>query len=181
MPAIESYSFFGSKMPRVLEMTGTRYYETNESTVLHLLSHQPPFSWLTRPLGKLLPTHLSHILSTMVGKNVAAYEPSRQTRSVLLYWRLPEEWAEALHSWVCTLRAIVYRVRSIHAIQATSTGQLNTILTFYDITEPQVESPLLGLPIPLLRKAIAILSKTGRAQLFGVADGEGVRIFAGGK
>jgi ESCRT-II complex subunit VPS25 len=54
-------------------------------------------------------------------------------------------------------------------------------LTFYDITDPQVESQLSGLPIPLLRKAISILSKMGRAQLIGVADGEGVRIFAGGR
>ncbi|KAF8226234.1 ESCRT-II complex, vps25 subunit [Tricholoma matsutake] len=110
---------------------------------------------------KLLPTHLSHILSNMVEQNVAAYEPPKQTRSVLLYWRLPEEWAETLHNW------------------ATSTGQLNTILTFYDITDPQVESQLSGIPISLLRKAISVLSNTGRAQLIEIADGEGVRIFAG--
>lgn len=66
-----------------------------------------------------------------------------------------------------------------HAGQATSTGQLNTILTFYDITDPQVESQLSGIPISLLRKAISVLSNTGRAQLIEIADGEGVRIFAG--
>jgi len=68
-----------------------------------------------------------------------------------------------------------------YTLQATSTGQLNTILTFYDITDPPVESPLSGIPIPLLRKAISILSKTGRAQHIGIADGEGVRILAGGR
>lgn len=36
----------------------------------------------------------------MVAKNLAVYEPAKQTRSVLLYWRLPEEWAEVLHEWV---------------------------------------------------------------------------------
>lgn len=36
----------------------------------------------------------------MVAKDLAVYEPAKQTRSVLLYWRLPEEWAEALHEWV---------------------------------------------------------------------------------
>ena len=36
----------------------------------------------------------------MVGKNLAVYEPAKQTRSVLLYWRLPEEWAEVLYGWV---------------------------------------------------------------------------------
>jgi len=36
----------------------------------------------------------------MVAKDLAVYEPVKQTRSVLLYWRLPEEWAEVLHEWV---------------------------------------------------------------------------------
>ncbi|RDB21178.1 Vacuolar protein-sorting-associated protein 25 [Hypsizygus marmoreus] len=94
---------------------------------------------------RILPSHLSHILASMVATNVAAYEPAKQTRTVLLYWRLPEEWAEVLHNW------------------ATSTAQLNTILTFYDITDPPIESELSGIP------------------LIGVADGEGVRIFAGGR
>lgn len=112
---------------------------------------------------KVLPSHLSSILEAMVAKNVAAYDPPKQTRSVLLYWRLPEEWADVLHEW------------------ATSTGQLNTILTFYDITDPPIESPLSNIPIPLLRKAVAILVKSGRAQLIGVADGEGVRFFTPSK
>lgn len=51
-------------------------------------------------LGRLLPSHLSYLLSEMVLKNLAAYEPPKQTRSVILYWRLPEEWAEVLHAWV---------------------------------------------------------------------------------
>jgi hypothetical protein len=36
----------------------------------------------------------------MVAKNLAVYEPAKQTRSILLYWRLPEEWAQVLHEWV---------------------------------------------------------------------------------
>ena len=62
-------------------------------------------------------------------------------------------------------------------MKVTSTGQLNTILTLYEITDPPVESPLTGLPIVLLRKAIAVLAKTGRAQLIAITDGEGVRFF----
>jgi ESCRT-II complex subunit VPS25 len=112
----------------------------------------------------------------MVERNVAVYDPSKQTRSVLLYWRLPEEWAQVLHGWVSIFERIWISEEVFHAVKATSTGQLNTILTFYDITDPQVQSPLSGIPIPLLRKAISILSRMGRAQLIGAADGEGVRI-----
>jgi len=106
---------------------------------------------------KMRPPYLSDILATMVDKNVAAYEPVKQTRAVLVYWRLPEEWAEVLYDW------------------AFSSGQLNTILTFYDITDPPLESPLTNIPIPLLRSAIAILGKTGRSQTIAIPDGEGVR------
>ncbi|KAI0272550.1 winged helix DNA-binding domain-containing protein [Gloeopeniophorella convolvens] len=108
---------------------------------------------------RLMPAHLAYILGVMVSKNLAAYEPPRQTRAVLLYWRLPEEWAEALHEW------------------ATNTGQLNTILTFYEISDPPVPSELTGVPDALLRSAIAILAKSGRAQLISISDGDGVRFF----
>ncbi|KIP03804.1 hypothetical protein PHLGIDRAFT_31637 [Phlebiopsis gigantea 11061_1 CR5-6] len=115
----------------------------------------------TRINRRLLPSHLSHILADMVAKNRAVYEPAKQTRAALLLWRSPEEWAEVLHSW------------------ADSTGQLNTILTFPDIIEPPVPSPLSDIPMTLLRKAISVLAKTNRAQIISVADGEGVRFLAG--
>ena len=44
--------------------------------------------------------YLEQIIAHLVTKGVAAYEPPRQTRSVLLYWRKLEEWAEVLHEWV---------------------------------------------------------------------------------
>ncbi|KAK2465713.1 hypothetical protein APHAL10511_002257 [Amanita phalloides] len=110
---------------------------------------------------KILPLHLLHLMEAMIKKNVASYEPPKQTRSVMLYWKAPEEWAEVLHNW------------------ATSTGQLNTILTYYDITDPPVESELTNIPTPLLKKAITILIKAGKAQVIGISEGEGVRFFAG--
>lgn len=50
--------------------------------------------------GRMQPRHLSHIMTEMVAKNLAMYEPVKQTRAVLLWWRTPEEWAEELHKWV---------------------------------------------------------------------------------
>ena len=63
-------------------------------------------------------------------------------------------------------------------LQATSTGQLNTILTYYDITDPPVQSDLTSIPIPVLKKAIAVLAKAGKAQVIGISEGEGVRFFS---
>ena len=50
--------------------------------------------------GRLKSTQLADIIGTMVRMNLAVYEPPKQMRAVLLYWRLPEEWAEVLHEWV---------------------------------------------------------------------------------
>ena len=36
----------------------------------------------------------------MRDENLAIHEPPKQTRSLLVYWRLPEEWAEVLYEWV---------------------------------------------------------------------------------
>jgi hypothetical protein len=64
---------------------------------------------------------------------------------------------------------------NFHIQQAISTGQLNIILTYYEITEPPISSALSDLPVPLLKRAIAILAKTNRAQTIAISDGEGVR------
>ena len=58
----------------------------------------PPLN--VRILGRLPPSHLEKILASMVSRNQAAYEPAKQTRAALIYWRTPEEWAEELHQWV---------------------------------------------------------------------------------
>ena len=62
---------------------------------------------LTKNAGRMLSAYLSDILATMVGKNVAAYEPAKQTRAVLVYWRLPDEWAEVLYDWVCKSNSVL--------------------------------------------------------------------------
>jgi len=55
----------------------------------------------------------------MAAKDLAVYEPAKQTRSVLLYWRLPEEWAEVLHEWVgprrstCPVRELTCTIHGV--------------------------------------------------------------------
>lgn len=121
-------------------------------------------------------------MDEMAARNLGAYDPPRQTQSMLLHWRLPEEWAEVLYDWVRTLSSLSYmRFCRPYNSQVVSTGQLNTILTFYDITDPPLESLLMNIPVPLLRKAISILGKTGRSQMIAIADGEGVRFLARAK
>ncbi|PAV20069.1 ESCRT-II complex vps25 subunit [Pyrrhoderma noxium] len=110
---------------------------------------------------RVLPEYLSFLIEELVSKGQAAYEPPKQNRSVTLYWKTPEEWGETLHEWV------------------TSTGQLNTILTFYELSNPPIPTSFSGLPDVILRRAVTYLSKSARAQVIAVTDGEGVRFFAG--
>jgi len=72
---------------------------------------------------------------------------------------------------------IVLRPNNHQPIQATNTGQLNTILTFYEIISPEVPSQFTDMPLPLLRRVLAVLTKTGRAQIIEGAEGGGVRFF----
>ena len=56
---------------------------------------------MKRNIGRLMPNHLAQLLGVMVSKDLAVYESPKQSRAVLLYWRLPEEWADVLYEWVC--------------------------------------------------------------------------------
>ncbi|OAX32931.1 hypothetical protein K503DRAFT_776159 [Rhizopogon vinicolor AM-OR11-026] len=89
----------------------------------------------------------------------------------------------SLMAEVVAKNVVVYEMpKQTRAVMAaTATGQLNTILTFYEISDLPILSPLSGIPIPLLRRAITILMRSNRAQIIGVVDGEGVRFFAATK
>ncbi|KAG9013261.1 hypothetical protein FRB93_000784 [Tulasnella sp. JGI-2019a] len=116
--------------------------------------------WNPRVRRQMRTTHLDYLISTMVAEGSAIYEPPKQTQSVIVCWKKVDEWAETLFDWV------------------ESTGQLNTILTHYEIQEPPVASPLSDIPLTLLTRAIQVLVKTGRAQqIEGTEGGGAIRFF----
>jgi len=147
-----------------------RPYQTYVSYFTPFITDSPP--------GKLSGQQVAVLLQTLVNRNQAAYEPPKQVSSVVLYWRKPEEWAEVLHSWV-VVPCLCVCICPIDVFQAVATGQLNTILTFYEIQNPSLESDLSGIPTSLLRRAISVLTRTQRAQVIEGGDGDGVRFFSG--
>ncbi|KAJ8586688.1 hypothetical protein M405DRAFT_874942 [Rhizopogon salebrosus TDB-379] len=137
----------------------------------------------TTPSGFLLPSiHSAHpFFSEQPNPNTQAQFTEQWIRLILTYAR---------HRRLFVLRVEDAEVpggdwdeilRNERINRATATGQLNTILTFYEISDPPIPSSLSGIPIPLLRRAITILTRSNRAQIIGVADGEGVRFFAATK
>ncbi|KAB5542932.1 ESCRT-II complex subunit [Coniochaeta sp. 2T2.1] len=80
---------------------------------------------------------------------------------VWIYWRTPEEWATLIEEWV------------------DGTAQKGTVLTLYELVEGEGTrgAEFHGLDPDLLQKALGILVKRGKAQIFGQEDSRGVKFF----
>ncbi|KAL2274871.1 hypothetical protein FJTKL_02693 [Diaporthe vaccinii] len=80
---------------------------------------------------------------------------------VWVYWRTPEEWAALVEGWV------------------DETAQKGTVLTLYELTEGEGTrgTEFHGLDQDLLQKALNVLVKRGKAQIFGQEDSQGVKFF----
>ncbi|KAK4054787.1 hypothetical protein OIV83_000711 [Microbotryomycetes sp. JL201] len=82
--------------------------------------------------------------------------------AALIYWRRPEEWASIIYDWI------------------KETGQTNSIMTFWELTEGGGlvhTQEFYQLPEAVLRKALDTLIKQGKAQVLrGIGeDGDGVK------
>ncbi|EGR47354.1 uncharacterized protein TRIREDRAFT_64485 [Trichoderma reesei QM6a] len=80
---------------------------------------------------------------------------------VLLYWRKPEEWAALVEAYV------------------DETAQKGSVLTVYELTEGENTrgTEFHGMDNLVLMKALNILVKQGKAQIFGSEDSLGVKFF----
>ncbi|KAI0537391.1 ESCRT-II complex subunit-domain-containing protein [Xylaria digitata] len=80
---------------------------------------------------------------------------------VWVYWRTPEEWAALVEAWV------------------DETVQKGTVLTLYELSqgEDTTGTEFHGLDPELLNKALQVLVKRNKAQIFGQEDQLGVKFF----
>ncbi|KAI1805336.1 ESCRT-II complex, vps25 subunit [Daldinia bambusicola] len=78
-----------------------------------------------------------------------------------VYWRTPEEWAGLVEAWV------------------DETAQKGAVLTLYELTDGEGTrgTEFYGLDPDLLQKALQVLVKRGKAQIFGQEDQQGVKFF----
>ncbi|KAI1263205.1 ESCRT-II complex, vps25 subunit [Xylariaceae sp. FL1019] len=78
-----------------------------------------------------------------------------------VYWRTPEEWASLLETYV------------------EDTAQKGAVLTLYEIVNAEGGrgSEFHGLDVEILQKALQVLVKRGKAQIFGHDDQLGVKFF----
>ncbi|KAK0743814.1 ESCRT-II complex subunit [Schizothecium vesticola] len=80
---------------------------------------------------------------------------------VWVYWRTPEEWAGLVEAWV------------------DETAQRGGVLTLYELREGDATrgAEFHGMDADLLQKALGVLVKRGKAQIFGQEDSLGVKFF----
>ncbi|KAL9124323.1 MAG: hypothetical protein Q9217_006341 [Psora testacea] len=78
-----------------------------------------------------------------------------------VYWKRPEEWGDTVHKWV------------------DGTGQKGVVLTFFELLhgEGTVGEEFHEMNADLFAKAMNVLVKKGKAQVFGEEDSKGVKFF----
>ena len=84
-----------------------------------------------------------------------------QKAAAWIWWRKPEEWATLLERWV------------------NDTGQKGTVLTLYELVNGAAteKQEFHGLDTDVLHKSLNTLVKSGKAQVFGSDDQQGVKFF----
>ncbi|KAJ5730010.1 uncharacterized protein N7483_004518 [Penicillium malachiteum] len=78
-----------------------------------------------------------------------------------IWWRRPEEWADVIVDWV------------------EGTGQKGAVLTVYELVQGEgtVSQEFHGMDNDIMLKALGVLAKRGKAQVFGSEGQEGVKFY----
>ncbi|KAM3461475.1 hypothetical protein NHJ6243_004995 [Beauveria neobassiana] len=114
---------------------------------------------------RLQPPDIRELMDAMVKNGEAEYLAAalaEQTQDVVLvYWKRPEEWAALVEAYV------------------EETAQKGSVMTVYELSEGDGtrNTELHGIDAEILRKALNILVKRGKAQIFGQQDSLGVKFF----
>jgi len=133
----------------------------------------PPFrnATIDRQLDILSIRRVIEYMVSADGDNRAEWVPTQgnskkpirdsEKNSAWIYWRRPEEWADAVYAWV------------------DGTGQKGSVLTIYELRESDAVQgqDWIGMEEDMLRRCLDVLVKRGKAQVFGADEGAGVKFF----
>jgi len=100
------------------------------------------------------------VLKHMKNEGQIEWDGPAETTAII-FWKKPEEWATSIYEWI------------------DSTGQRNSVLTLYEISEGDLTTSqdFHKVDLHVLRKALDVLVKRGSAQVFGHGDEIGVKFF----
>ncbi|KAJ3221667.1 Peptidyl-prolyl cis-trans isomerase NIMA-interacting protein 1 [Clydaea vesicula] len=116
---------------------------------------------LSEPVESASGIHL--ILSELVKLGLAEYEDNRDKEIIFIYWKKPNEWADLIYKWVF------------------DNGLVNTICTVFELIhgENTEGEEFHNLDERIMKKALNILNKNGKAQIFSGSNPEelGVKFY----
>lgn len=155
--------------------TRARQLELWSALITHYCTHHRLFRlFLTTPPTSLFsntsinrslnPTSIRTVLDHMAqpanGSKIEYLPPpakGQQSESCYVWWRSSAEWADLVCAWV------------------EETGQKGAVLTLYELRESGREWE--GMDEGMFRKVLGVVVKRGKGQIFGQAEGEGVKFF----
>lgn len=133
------------------------------------LTTPPPNLFANTSINRSLkPADIRAVLDYMAQPSNGSrieYIPSttkgEQPSSCYVWWRTPGEWADMLCAWV------------------EETGQKGSVLTIYELRESDAVSgkEWRDMDEGMLRKVLGVVVKRGKGQVFGQAEGDGVKFF----
>lgn len=141
-----------------------RYCRHHKIFQLSIVDFQDKDLFRNTKLNKTLyPDDIRKVIEYMIspdGQQRAEWVTSAKA-SAWIWWRRPEEWATLIASWV------------------DETGQKGSVLTLYEIVEGEASEnqEFHGMDMEVLRKGLTVLTKQGKAQMFGAEDQQGVKFF----
>lgn len=110
---------------------------------------------------RLQPPDIRELLDFMRKDGRAEFVSGGSGDVVFIHWRKPDEWARLIESYV------------------EDTAQKGGVLTLYELAEGDGtrSTEIHGIDSDILLKALNILVKRGKAQIFGHDDSQGVKFF----
>lgn len=162
LTAVKSYPPFYTLQPNLT--TRARQLElwsgliTSHCAANHIfrisISNPPPDLFSNTSIKRSLKTADIRTVLESMGKSVEWLSTDKS--ACLVWWRSVDEWAEVLVQWV------------------EGTGQKGAVLTVYELRET---GEWRGMDEIMLGKVLSLLTKKGKAAVFAVGDGEGVKFF----
>jgi ESCRT-II complex subunit VPS25 len=172
-PQIHSFPPFYTLQPNALTRTSQlrswssliqaycRHYRLFKLTLVEALDSTLFYNPATRK--RLSAKDAKDVLDYMVSKEgeERAEWIGSQKAAAWIWWRKPEEWAALLEHWV------------------NDTGQKGTVLTLYELLEGEAteKQDFHGMDMEVLHKSLNTFVKSGKAQVFGSDDQQGVKFF----
>ncbi|KAM4062940.1 ESCRT-II complex subunit [Hirsutella rhossiliensis] len=111
---------------------------------------------------RLSPADIRDLLDFMRRDGRAEYLDAKDSGDVVfVHWRKPDEWAAVVEAYI------------------EDSSQKDSVLTLYELTDGEATrgTELHGMDSQVLLKALNILVKRGKAQIFGQEDSLGVKFF----